>query len=116
MGLAACFPLPILYESRRKHIQRFLLLSAFTIPIFWFPVIKAIIDKEFKVASRLIITIDRTQWKEKNIFVVAVIWKKRALPIHWILLEKKGASNLSEQHALIQPVLCLLREYELVIL
>ena len=114
--LAACFPLPILYESRRKHIQRFLLLSAFTIPIFWFPVIKAIIDKEFKVASRLIITIDRTQWKEKNIFVVAVIWKKRALPIHWILLEKKGASNLSEQQALIQPVLCLLKEYELVIL
>ncbi len=78
--------------------------------------IKAIICKEFKSGSRLIITIDRTQWKDKNVFLVAVIWKKRALPIYWTLLGKKGASRLSEQQALIQPVLCLLREYELVIL
>ena len=41
--LAACFPLPIFYQSRRKHIQRFLVLSALAIPRFWFPVIKAII-------------------------------------------------------------------------
>ncbi len=114
--LAACFPLPILYESRRKHIQRFLVLSALAIPRFWFPVIKAIISTEFKIGSRLIITIDRTQWKDKNVFVAAVIWKKRALPIYWTLLEKKGASRLSEQQALIQPVLCLLKNYELIIL
>ena len=31
--LAACFPLPILYESRRKHIQRFLALPKFSIPL-----------------------------------------------------------------------------------
>ncbi|EAM50766.1 hypothetical protein WH8501_19645 [Crocosphaera watsonii WH 8501] len=55
--LAACFPLPILYQSRRKHIQRFLVLSALAIPRFWFPVIKAIICKEFKTGSLLIITI-----------------------------------------------------------
>ncbi len=82
----------------------------------WFPIIKAIIDKEFKLGSRLIITIDRTQWQDKNIFLVAVIWKKRALPIYWDLLDKKGASKLSEQQALIKPVLCLLKNYELVIL
>ena len=80
--LAACFPLPILYQSRRKHIQRFLVLSALAIPRFWFPVIKAIICKEFKTGSRLIITIDRTQWKDKNVFMVAVILKKLALPIY----------------------------------
>ena len=114
--LAACFPLPILYQSRRKHIQRFLVLSALAIPRFWFPVIKAIICKEFKTGSRLIITIDRTQWKDKNVFMVAVIWKKLALPIYWTLLGKRGASRLSEQQALIQPVLCLLKNYELVIL
>ena len=48
--------------------------------------------------------------------MVAVIWKKRALPIYWTLLDKKGASRLSEQQALIQPVLCLLKQYEFVIL
>ncbi len=26
--LAACFPLPILYESRRRHVQRFLALPS----------------------------------------------------------------------------------------
>ena len=114
--LAAYFPLPILYESRRKHIQRFLILPAFSLTILWLPVIKAIIYQEFKLGSRLIITIDRTQWQDKNVFVVAVIWKKRALPIYWNLLDKKGASNLSEQQALIKPVLRLLKNYELVII
>ena len=114
--LAACFPLPILYESRRKHIQRFLVLSALSVPVLWLPLIKCIIYKEFKLGSRLIITIDRTQWQDKNIFVVAVIWKKRALPIYWNLLDKKGASNLSEQQALIKPVLRLLKNYQLVII
>jgi hypothetical protein len=114
--LAACFPLPILYESRRKHLQRFLVLPALSISLFWFPLIKTLINKEFKIGSRLIITLDRTQWKDNNVFVVAVIWKKRALPIYWQLLNKKGASNLAEQQAVIKPVLRLLRNYELIII
>jgi hypothetical protein len=32
-GLAACLPLAILYESCRRHIQRFLILSQLSIPI-----------------------------------------------------------------------------------
>ena len=45
--LAACFPLPIKYESRRKHIQRFLTLFSLSLPLFWFPIIMAIISQEF---------------------------------------------------------------------
>jgi hypothetical protein len=56
--LSACFPLPIRYESRRKHIQRFLTLSCLSLPLFWFPIIKLIIEKEFARGSRLILTID----------------------------------------------------------
>jgi len=114
--LAACFPLPILYESRRKHIQRFLLLPCLSLPLLWFPLIEFIVNKEFEIGSRLIIPIDRTQWKDKNVFMVSVIWKKRALPIYWQLLDKRGASNLREQQALIRPVLRLLKKYELVII
>ncbi|NES87414.1 MAG: IS4 family transposase [Moorea sp. SIO2B7] len=114
--LAACFPLPILYDSRRKHIQRFLVLSALSVSSLWFSLIKVILYKEFKIGSCLIITIDRTQWQYKNVFVIAVIWKKRALPIYWNLLSKKGASNLSEQQALIKPVLPMFKNYELVII
>lgn len=114
--LAACFPLPILYESRRKHLQRFLKLSSLSIPLIWFPIIKLVIEQEFKLSTRLIITLDRTQWKDNNVFVVAVIWKKHALPIYWVLLEKRGSSNLKEQQALIRPVLKLLNNYELVVI
>jgi hypothetical protein len=38
--LAALFPVPILYESRRRHIQRFLLLPNLSLPLIWFPLIK----------------------------------------------------------------------------
>ena len=114
--LAACFPLPIKYESRRKHIQRFLTLSALSIPLFWFPIIQLIIQKEFSSRNRLVVTLDRTQWKDCNILVIAVIYKKRALPIYWQILNKRGSSNLAEQKAVIKPVLRLLKKYELVIL
>lgn len=82
----------------------------------WFPIIQSIINAEFPIGSRLLITIDRTQWKDKNVFLIAVIWQKRALPIYWQLLDKRGASNLVEQKALIRPVLLLLKKYELVLI
>ena len=114
--LAACFPLPIKYESRRRHIQRFLKLSSLNLPLFWFPIVKQIIQKEFKLGSRVILTLDRTQWKNNNVVVIAVIYKKRAIPIYWEILGKKGSSNLREQKLVIQPVLHLFNNYEIVIL
>ncbi len=114
--LASSFPYPIKCESRRKKIQRFLTLPRLSLPLLWFPLIKKIIKSQFKKGDRLIITIDRTQWKSNNISVVSVIWKKRALPIYWLLLAKKGSSNFYEQLATIRPVLRLLKEYKLVVI
>ncbi|MEO0967156.1 MAG: hypothetical protein AAFX80_02165 [Cyanobacteria bacterium J06639_18] len=114
--LAACCPLPIKYESRRRHIQRFLTLSSLNLPLFWFPIVKQIIQKEFKLGNRLILTLDRTQWKNNNVLVIAVIYKKRAIPIYWKILGKKGSSNLREHKLVIKPVLQLFNNYELVIL
>jgi hypothetical protein len=48
--------------------------------------------------------------------MVSVIWNKRALPIYWLLLSKKGSSNFYEQIATIRPVLRLLKEYNLVVI
>lgn len=114
--LASFFPYPIKCESRRKKIQRFLTLPKLSLPLLWFPLIKKIIATQFKKGDKLIITIDRTQWKNNNISMVSVIWKKRALPIYWLLLSKKGSSNFYEQIATIRPVLRLLKEYELVVI
>lgn len=114
--LAAHFPLPSKFESRRRHIQRFLKLPAMSVTLIWLPLIKEIIKLKFKPGERLYLAIDRTQWSNKNLFMIAVIIEKRAMPIYWQFIEKKGASNLAEQQALIRPVLRLLKSYELVIL
>jgi hypothetical protein len=114
--LASCLPIPILYESRRKKIQRLLASSALSLSLFWFPIIKSIVEKEFPLNKRLILVLDRTQWSDKNVFMISVIWRNRALPIYWLILEKKGSSNIREQIALIRPVLKLFSHYELMIL
>jgi hypothetical protein len=114
--LAAHFPLPIKFESRRRHIQRFLKLPAMSVSLLWFPLIEGIIKIKFKPGKRLYLAIDRTQWKDKNLFMVAVIIERRAIPVYWQFLEKRGASNLAEQQALLRPILKLLKNYELVVL
>ena len=88
--LAAHFPLPIKYESRRRHIQRFLTSSAMSVALIWLPLIEGIIKSKFKKGERLYLAIDRTQWSDKNLFMIAVIIEKRAIPIYWQFLEKKG--------------------------
>jgi hypothetical protein len=75
-----------------------------------------IIASQYKKGELLIITIDRTQWKANNISMVSIIWKKRALPIYWLLLSKKGSSNFYEQVATIRPILKLLKDYKLVVI
>lgn len=114
--LAACLPIPILYESRRRKIQRFLSLKKLSLTLFWFPLIQLIIDKEFKSQKCLILVLDRTQWKNNNIFLISIIYKKRAFPLYWLILNKKGRSSLQEQQAIIRPVLKLLADHSLVIL
>jgi hypothetical protein len=49
--LAANLPLPILENSRRRHIQRFLALGSLSILALWFPLIREILARQLK-ASR----------------------------------------------------------------
>lgn len=114
--LAACFPLPITYESRRRHLQRFLLLPSLSVPLLWFPLIKYILKTQIPLKSRVVVPLDRTQWKTNNLLMVSVIWKKRAFPLYWQFLQKAGSSNLYEQIAVIRPVIKLLKGYEVVII
>ena len=70
--LAALFPQPIKFESRRRRIQRFLILPKVSIPVLWFPIIKYILRTHFnKKSSQLILAIDRTQCREKNLCMVS---------------------------------------------
>ncbi len=113
--LAATLPLPIQQNSRRRHLQRFLNLDALSVVLLWFPLIEEILKRHFKPGTQLIIALDRTQWKENNVLMVSAIYKKRAWPIFWCLLEKEGSSNLAEQQKVLRPVIRLLKKYKLAV-
>ena len=49
--LAATLPLPIQQNSRRRHIQRFLSLTRFSVVIIWLPLL---IEAMFKDCVRLV--------------------------------------------------------------
>lgn len=48
--------------------------------------------------------------------MVSAIYQKRALPIFWILLDKKGVSDLREQQVVLRPVIKLFKAHKLVII
>lgn len=81
--LATVFPQPIRFESRRKSIQRFLLLPQLSIQFLWFPVLKRWVKMyNLKKGKQLTFALDRTQWRDQNLFVISLIEDKRAIPIY----------------------------------
>lgn len=126
--LAGRLPLPIKFESRRRAIQRFLIERTLDISLLWLPIIKQIVDakmceqkhrikkKNSIERKKIYLAMDRTQWHEHNILMIAIIIDKRAMPIYWELLDKKGCSNLAEQQQVLRPVFELFSEYQIFLL
>jgi hypothetical protein len=116
--LAESLPLPIKFESRRKKLRRFLRLEALKIERIWFPCLKAMLKEKdkFSVKGLVYIAIDRTSWGVINILMVSLVYDKRALPIYWEFLDKKGSSNLEEQQRVLGKALEVLSEYKMVVL
>jgi hypothetical protein len=114
--LAALLPIPIKYESRRRHLQRFLVIPQLTPECIWFPLLKKWLKVNHKPKKKCYVAIDRTRWQERNLFVASLIENKRAIPLHWMLLNKKGNSNIKEQKRLIKSVLRLLKGSKIVII
>ena len=115
-ALATALPLPITFNSRRKKIQRFLSLPQLTLSTIWFPILQTWLKAEFEPQEVLYITIDRTNWECINLLMISLIWDKRAYPLYWELLPKKGNSNFEKQTAAISKVLPLFKDYKIVIL
>ena len=114
--LAEALPLPILLESRRKKLRRFLRLEGLSIETLWFPCIKALLADVLEAKSTIYVVLDRTSWAGINILMVSVVYDHRAWPIYWDFLAKKGASNLAEQQAVLSKSLGLLSDYMVVVL
>lgn len=67
-------------------------------------------------AKELTIVLDRTRWRDLNLFVVSLLWHQRAIPLYWQFLPHLGNSNLQQQQALLQSVLPLLQAHKVVLL
>lgn len=132
--LASVFPQPIQYQSRKRSLQRFLVLPQLNIKLLWFPLLKYWIRQEQTVQNlnrnqrrRLkkfkhqkyghwIIAIDRTHWKGRNVFMVSLVWGTHALPLYWEVLKSVGNSDLKTQKRLLKTVLPLFKSFPVLVL
>lgn len=114
--LAVNFPLPIKFESRRKRLQRFFSSPKLNIERLWHPILKEIVETYYPKDKTLYLVIDRTRWKGINILIVSLLYKKRAIPLYFQLLNKKGNSNVAEQITIIEKVIHLFNEYNKIVL
>ena len=76
--LAQSLPLPILFESRRKKLHRFLRLEEFNLEKIWFPCVRSLLEQMFEPSERIYLALDRTNWGVINILMVSVIYNHRA--------------------------------------
>ena len=115
-SLATQLPMPILFESRRKRIQRFLSLPSFTVEKIWLPIVKVWLEKTFTDQSIVYLVIDRTTWANINLFMVSVVWENRSFPVYFELLPKLGSSNFEEQKKILSHVLPIFEIYKVCVL
>lgn len=68
-----------------------------------------LLDLVFAEDDKLYLALDRTNWKlgkkNINILTLAVVYKGAAIPLLWVLLDKKGNSNTSERIELFERLL-----------
>lgn len=114
--IATAIPVPILVESRRKKVQRFLSLPGLNIKTLWFPIIKNWLAHNFTDNKPIYLAIDRTIWSRKNLIMISMIYDKRAIPVYFEFLPKLGSSNLGEQKRVVSQVLPLFNKSQIVIL
>lgn len=91
-----------LQSSRYRRIQRF--FSKFSLD---YQQIAGFIFKLFFVSGgQWYLSMDRTNWRwgksDINILMLGIVFKGTAIPIYWILLDKRGNSDTPERIALIQ--------------
>lgn len=114
--LARRFPCPIQLRSRIKKLQRFLSLKQFNIKTLWFPILESWIKQEWNQGTVVYLVIDRSQWRSINLLMVSLVYQRRAIPVYFSLLEKKGNSNLAAQKRVLEPAIKLLKDYKITVL
>jgi len=115
-ALATTLPLPVLFESRRKRIQRFLSLKSLKVETLWLPMISLWLETQLSAAQIVYLAIDRTSWVRVNLLMISLVWNHRGIPLYFELLPKLGSSNFAEQKAAFLKIFPLLNKYKIVVL
>jgi hypothetical protein len=132
--LASVFPQPIQYASRKRNVQRFLVLPQLNIKLLWLPLVKywirqAETGRGLNRAQRRrlkqlkhpkygywVLAMDRTEWKGRNVFMVSLVWGTHALPLYWEVLKQRGNSDFKTQKRLLKAVLPLWKTSSVLVL
>ena len=61
--------------------------------------------KQIAAQTTVYVAINRTTWHETNLLVASVVWRGRAIPLYWQLMETLGNSDYTEQTALLSKAL-----------
>jgi hypothetical protein len=88
-------------DSRYRQLQRFFAST----DICFDSIARFIVRLLFSESARFSLTMDRTNWQygraNINILMLGICYKKRAIPVCWMMLSKKGNSNTQERIHLI---------------
>ena len=115
-SIATKLAMPIKFESRRKKVQRFLSDDEWVLDDIWLSPVIGWIKGSVKQNKVVYLAIDRTKWQSNNILMVSMIWRKRAIPIYWKMLDKQGNSTLENQQFVLTPVFATRSDYNLIVL
>ncbi|KYC42623.1 hypothetical protein WA1_14845 [Scytonema hofmannii PCC 7110] len=91
-------------------------LPNLTIEKILFPIITLWLETYFPSENIIYVVIDRTNWACINLFMVSVVWDKRAFPIYFTLLPKMGSSNFDDQILALSQVLPIFNNYKMIVL
>lgn len=109
VSLAGVLPLDGTSEMARvQKIRRFLSNKKLSPAITVVPLIRLMRPLLMKLPE-IVLTMDRTDWEKRrkyiNILSVAVSYKGRALPLFWIVLDRKGNSSFEHWKKVLTPVI-----------
>jgi hypothetical protein len=114
--LSTALPLPILFNSRRKKVQRFLSLPTINIEKLWLPIIKNWLSQTFTSHQNIYLIIDRTNWARNHLIMISIVYDCRAIPVYFELLPKLGCSSFADQKRVFSQVLPLFKKFKITVL
>ncbi len=108
-ALARALPMDESNEmAHMQRVRRFLSNENISPPVVLLPLIR-LLRPILTTLPEIVLTMDRTQWTKRqkniNILSVAVAYKGRAVPLFWIVLDRKGASSFEHWKQVLAPVI-----------